>query len=319
MKSCGCASHETGRINGRIARGINYTNICCVKCGLDITDRFIKPNGQIIEYMSLYRFKHLMCVRCQKLTSSENGIKISHQYDKVELTQIQRDLIIGSILGDGTLERSPGLDHSNWGLSVKHGLKQSDYCKWKASILDKLITLIDYPTERIRFRTIKCKAISELAISFTKDGKKSIKYESLLDIGPMAFAIWYLDDGNLLPYRISKTGLKRKPEIRFATHSFTEEENVALSTVLTEKIGVKPTKCSWTCKRNFGSEDLLKIPKKFYGIRLYGDNAVKFIEYIKPYVDITKSGMGYKFNMTLRGPLDNKHTRSREQNRSIQS
>jgi len=52
-------------------------------------------------------------------------------------------------------------------------------------------------------------------------------------------------------------------------------------------------------------------PKRYYGIRLYGKNAEKFIDFVRPHADLDKSGMAYKFDLTLRGPLDNKHTRPR--------
>jgi len=307
-KSCGCLRQISPRICGKLHRKINYEKLKCFMCGKDIHNRFINDDGSIKEHLTFNRIKHLTCDSCLTQIEQSNGRKMLEINSHIEISKIQKDVIIGSILGDGSLASSP-VENGNYGLDVKHGLKQERYCLWKASLLGKLITKIDYPQDRIRFRTKKHKIITEIANRFIINGRKSIDYESISGCGPMCFVIWYMDDGSLLPYRTSKKGTIRKPEIRFSTNCFTENENLVLREILEKKLNIKTTRCSWISKICFNKR--LLIPKRAYGIRLYGDNAIKFLNYIKPYVDLEKSGMGYKFNTSLRGPLNNKHTRKR--------
>jgi len=309
--SCGCDRYDHCLKDGILKRTIHYNNISCSRCGKNQSHRFIRSDGSIIEHLTEARIHNITCKSCILNIAIENGRIISLKNDHIILTQTQIDVVVGSILGDGHLEQSPSPgDFAHWSLAVKHGLIQKEYCLWKAKLLSTIISNIDYPVDRIRFRTIKCQAISTLVNPFLKNGKKRITTKGIQNMGPLAFAIWYMDDGNLLPYRTSKNGQIRKPEIRFATNAFNEKENLILRNILEQKVDIKTTRCTWVSKRTFGGK-LLKIPKIYYGIRLYGENAEKFLEFIRSHVNLKESGMSYKFNLTMRGPLDNKHTRRR--------
>jgi len=309
-KSCGCLRKITAQRLGLSRRKINYNNIQCHICGKSLSYRFLNSDGSLKRPLCEKKINSLVCKPCHKLISKKNGHKVADLNSNIPISNLQIEIILGSILGDGHLEKSPAGKLSNYGLSVKHGLQQEKYCLWKASLLGDLITKIDYPRNRIRFRTKKHKLIRNIAKQFMVNGRKTITYDAIKNIGPIGLLIWYLDDGSLLPYRISKKGKTRKPEIRFSTNCFTDEENLIIRKVLKERMDIESTKCSWKATRNFRGEKL-KEPKRYYGIRLYGKNAEKFIDFVRPHADLNKSGMAYKFDLTLRGPLDNKHTRPR--------
>ena len=307
-KSCGCRKRFIQKELGQKRRIIDYSSLICQICGKNISSKFLDKHNNIIRRLTRNTLSHITCTNCFRQMARDNGRIPSIKNSQIEFTYIHEQVILGSFLGDGNFEKSPVDGNPQYGLSIKHGLKQTAYCLWKADLLGDLITKIDYPQGRIRVRTRKHAKITQIAKSLLKNGKKLATLHVISKLGPLGFAIWYLDDGNLLPNRLSKIGKFKKLEIRFATHSFSEEENQILRLVLKEKIKIDSTKCQWVIRTKFNGE-LLPKPKHFYGIRLYGENAEKFLTYIRPYVDWEKSGMSYKQDTTLRGPLDNKHTR----------
>lgn len=309
-RSCGCLQRTSSKRSGPSRRKIDYSAVSCHKCGKSLSKRFIGSDGLLKRVLCKNRLDRLACKKCHTGISKLNGRIPSERNSSIPFTKVHEDVVIGSILGDGSFEMSTVGKNPNWGLAVKHGLKQENYCLWKAYLLRSLLSKIDYPSERVRFRTVKHKAISKTALKMTNNGKKAVNEQIVSKMGPLGFAIWYLDDGNLLPYRISKIGKTKKPEIRFSTNSFTEEENLILRRVLEKRIRVKTTKCQWIARRSFNGAELSE-PKRFYGIRLYGENVEKFLAFIFPHVDWEVSGMAYKADTSLRGPLNNKHTRRR--------
>ncbi len=310
-RSCGCLQRTSSKRFGHLRRTIDYSAVRCHVCGKSLANRFLAEDGSRKKPLCEVRLDNLVCRRCHGNIARRNGRRTAEKNSNINLNEIHKDAIIGSVLGDGNLEQSPGGRLSNYGLTVKHGLKQEKYCLWKAFLLGDLVSKVDYPDGRVRFRTVKHGVISRIAARMSKNGRKAVDERFVSRMGPLGFAIWYLDDGNLLPNRVGKNGKTRKPEIRFATNSFTEEENLVLRKILEKRVGVKTTKCQWITHRSFGGVELPE-PKRFYGIRLYGENAEKFLDFIRPHVDWKASGMGYKADTTLRGPLDNKHTRRRK-------
>lgn len=306
-KSCGCLQRTSAKRSGPSRRRIDYDSVVCHICDMSLTHLFLNGDGSLKKGLCESRLSHLTCENCHGNISRRNGRIPSELNSSLPVSELQMDVIIGSILGDGSFECSPVSGNPNWSLAVKHGLKQKAYCLWKADLLGDLISTVDEPFERIRFRTKKHAVITTIAKKMVANGKKSVNEEFVRHMGPLGYAIWYLDDGNLLPNRIGKNGKARKPEIRFSSCSFNERENLLLRRIIEDKIGVKTTRCSWLSRSTFGKK--LDEPRRLFGIRLYGENAEKFLEFIRPFVDWRKSGMAYKMNTTVRGPLDNKHTR----------
>lgn len=269
---------------------IDYRSLVCARCGTNISRRFMNPDGKIIEYLSQRRIPHLSCSQCRKNINSDNGKIPSLMNSKIPFSEKHRDLVIGSILGDGHIEGGYGC--KNYSISIKHGLKQERYCIWKAGLFGGLLSSIDYPIDRVRIRTRKHYEITQIASLFLKDGKKVVSENGVSMMGPLAFAIWYLDDGCLSLPKIRSNGYLDHPVIRFSTNAFTSDEIEILSNALKVKIGVQPTKCSWTVKRRFGKK--LKSPMHYFGIRLYKDDVFSFLRYINHEVDWQGSGMTYK-------------------------
>jgi len=114
------------------------------------------------------------------------------------LSQLQKSLIIGTILGDGYLRIIPG--RKNALLEINHSFKAKDYVDWKYSIL-KNVT-VSPPKSRktnngriaYRFYTKQLPELTELYKMFYKDKKKIVPNN--LTLNSTILSVWYMDDGS---------------------------------------------------------------------------------------------------------------------------
>ena len=122
----------------------------------------------------------------------------------MNLTKRQTDVLVGTILGDGFLQKT---GEKNARLRLEHGHKQKDYCLCKGNIFGRLFQGKPNFLERIHPKSQKtykyCRWQSSSAPAFGKwrkyfypNGKKIIPN----DIGdfltqPISLAVWYMDDG----------------------------------------------------------------------------------------------------------------------------
>lgn len=146
------------------------------------------------------------------------------------LTQLERSIIIGSILGDGYLRIVRG--RKNALLEINHSYKQKDYVDWKHCQLKRLC--IGQPTKRntngsrvaYRFNTIQHPELTQLHSIFYRNGKKIIPQGIVLD--PIMVAVWYMDDGSKC----------RESDVYFNTQQFSQEDQMILSKLL-EKMNIE--------------------------------------------------------------------------------
>ena len=114
------------------------------------------------------------------------------------LTQEQKSLIIGTILGDGYLRVIP--KRKNAFLEVNHSAKQKDYVDWKYKILKSIVK--SEPKLRngngggvaYRFYTQCLPEITDMFTYFYKDRKKIIPDD--INIDEFSVAVWFMDDGS---------------------------------------------------------------------------------------------------------------------------
>ena len=89
--------------------------------------------------------------------------RIYHEMRKnIHLTELQRSIIIGTVLGDGSLIASRSKNHLR--LQIGHCITQKEYVFWKYEMLKDLI--LTPPTYQVknrswRFRTISHQEITE--------------------------------------------------------------------------------------------------------------------------------------------------------------
>lgn len=176
------------------------------------------------------------------------------------LTQLQREVIIGCILGDGYLRRLPG--RANAFLEINHSLKAKQYVDWKYSIL-KDITVsspkkrkIDQQRTGYRFFTKQHPEITRLYYQFYEKERKKIPAN--VELTPLSLAVWFMDDG-------SKT---KKGDVYFNSQQFSFKDQRRLLHAL----------------RKWGIRGRLNKDKNYYRIRIYKESIPRLIEIIKPYI-----------------------------------
>ena len=122
----------------------------------------------------------------------------------MKLTKQQTNVLIGTILGDGFLQKT---GEKNARLRLEHSQKQKDYVLWKGNIFGRLFQGKPTYLERIHPKSKEtykyCRWQSSAGPVFGKwrkyfypNGKKIIPN----DIGeiltePITLAVWYMDDG----------------------------------------------------------------------------------------------------------------------------
>lgn len=195
------------------------------------------------------------------------------------LTQVHRNVILGSILGDGCIERNGTYVR----LKIGHGLKQQDYVQWKSKLLEPFCahqprfvkgaihrkTGIRY--SRVEVSTFSLPVFEEYWQKFYVQGKKQIPEDiDKLLTEPLAIAVWFMDDG----YKRNDCNA-----LRINTDSFSYEDQQILQKCLL---------------KNFHVSTKIHRKGKFWNIYIPSTQASKFCELVKPYI---VPSMKYKISL----------------------
>lgn len=162
--------------------------------------------------------------------------------EKTVLTREQKSLIIGSLLGDGTMRVGRNAIHANF--KVEHGLAQKEYVLWKYEILKPLVFTEAKLSYRYRangekypkswwFRTIRHPLLTEIYQKFYesegyRNGKKLIPSDLETDLNPLSLSVWIMDDGCFY-----------KGKIDISTYSFSISDIEKLKEIFQEKFGIE--------------------------------------------------------------------------------
>lgn len=186
----------------------------------------------------------------------------------MQLTQRQDAIIIGTLLGDGCLERNG----RNVRLRLEHSKDQKSYLVWKFKELKSIVTgsvmkVRAYHKINKRFYdsyrayTFSHEAMHYYQNMFYLNNKKVIPnniFELLKD--PLSLAIWFMDDG----YKRNDCNA-----FRLGTDSFAKEEQALLQEALL---------------KNFGIETKMHKKGKYWNIYIPERESKKFVNIIKPYI-----------------------------------
>ena len=121
------------------------------------------------------------------------------------LSDQQYRLVLGSLMGDGSISRKP--DHAS-GRSIKsrfrfgHGPKQNEYALWKASMLEGVpLTISPHTKGGLSVDVTPLVELDELRDAVYIGGKKVFSWDYLKRLDAFALAIWYMDDGTFAERR----------------------------------------------------------------------------------------------------------------------
>lgn len=151
------------------------------------------------------------------------------------LTERQKIILIGKILGDGCLEKNG----RNTRLKIDQGEKQKDYVYWLYKEFIKLATKKPYYIKinsrykkvgHYRFNTYSLPFLNNYRKLFYKNRRKTIpRILNELLVDPLTLAVWYMDDGYK---RTDRSGAY------LCTSSFNQEEHKILLACLYNNFGL---------------------------------------------------------------------------------
>jgi ribosomal protein S17E len=176
------------------------------------------------------------------------------------LTSTQHAILIGSLLGDGTLRRQG--NRLNALFEVNHSFKHKTYVDWKFNNFQEFV--LTSPKSRrgkgtriaYRFTTRSLPVFTDYYNQFYVNGKKRIPYNLVLN--PLSLAVWFMDDGS-----------RTRSAFYLNTQQFTLPEQQFLQLVLL---------------KTFGLTSSLNRDKQYYRIRISSDSSKKVRNIVAPYV-----------------------------------
>jgi len=207
--------------------------------------------------------------------------EIEEYKSKLSLSERQKEILIGLILGDGHLEKL--YTPTSGRLKVEHSCKQKDYVDWiykefrnwvrsKPKAKKKKVWNKIY--QNYGFLTYGHRLLGEFQEKFYRKGKKIIPNDLEKDITPLGLAIWYMDDGSIKS--------RKHKGLFLNTQGFEKNDVERLQRMLKNKFGISST----TRKEKNGKQ-----------IYLGGKSGEEFITLIKPYII---PSMEYKIPRALR-------------------
>lgn len=211
-----------------------------------------------------------------------NGLALRRYKKELRLSSEQKELIIGSLLGDGNMRFSWSCPEANF--IVDHSADQKEYVYWKYKILKEWCLKKPIQTQRtyhknpnhklesFRFFTISHPEFTKLYKLFYRDGRKRIPL-NIKEILTSAFslAIWVMDDGS-----------RNKKALFLNTQGFPVNEQKILQECL---------------KTNFDLDSTINVHsfykgRKYYRIRLTTESTAYLFGLIQGFL---LPSMRYKF------------------------
>lgn len=180
------------------------------------------------------------------------------------LSEIQRSVLFGTLLGDGSLKRR-GNYHR---LHIKHSEKQISFVRYKYNIFSNITNMkINSFSQEVNgkqyrfseFVTLTHPEFTKVYQKFYPKGKKRVNNKVVEDFSnPLGLAVWYMDDGSA-----DYAGLS------FNTQCFYKKDVDLLRILLKDRFNLSTTK-----RRNKNGW-IIYIPKR---------DVSKFVNMIRPYV-----------------------------------
>lgn len=198
--------------------------------------------------------------------------KIEAHKKELKLTDRQKDILIGKVLGDGHLETKDG--GRTYRLKIEHSLKQKEYVNWlyeefkdwvltPPQVRTRFVVLRTVAGEydKYWFNTLSSGSFRFYAHQFYKDKKKIAPRLIKKMLTPLALAVWFMDDGSI------KSAAHKT--VFLNTHSFDAGSIKLLQKALMEKFGIKTA-----------------VRKEKYGRQIYflSETIDKFAEIVMPHI-----------------------------------
>lgn len=234
-----------------------------------------------------------------RLKKYRQGIYYTKYQYAIQLSKEEEQVLLGSLLGDGGIERI----NITGRFREAHSIKQKEYLLWKKPFLQKFIPNTRLYDVKYKYKNeVKLKSCIELKTKcfpilnkyynlFYPKGKKTITKEILNKITELGLLIWYLDDGN------------------YSYNGYSGSYFLATCGSLEKQKLIQ----EWFKKRwNLNTEIVTNKKRKDYLIRLNVKEGKQFFEILYPLFIKYKlpEKMKYKFGLNKEKQLKAKETRN---------
>jgi recombination protein RecA len=207
------------------------------------------------------------------------------------LSEQQWQVVLGGLMGDANL--SPNRrDRNGVRFRMGHGAAQAAYLDWKVSLLGNIDVSRRVDGRGSVFADFTpLPELGELQRAvYVVPGKKVISEEYLKALTPLAFAIWFMDDGS---FALRSKGLQERTNggsgrLQFGVESMTEGSRDRVVDHLRDTYGLD---VSWR-KAGAAQKAVLTFTT---------ESSKRFLELVAPYVH---PSMDYKLLPGLRGKLE---------------
>lgn len=176
------------------------------------------------------------------------------------LTSVQHAVLVGSLLGDGTLRKQG--TRTNALFEVNHAYAFKEYVDWKYLHFQEYV-LTPPKTRRgngmrvaYRFTTRSLPIFTAYYQWFYKEGRKKVPFDLVLE--PLMLAVWVMDDGS-----------KSRSSLYLNTQQFKQNDQLLLKKLL---------------DKTFGIECALNRDKQYFRLRVSTESTKKMKDIIRPYI-----------------------------------
>ncbi len=204
---------------------------------------------------------------------------------QVSLTEKEQNIIVGSILGDGSLSFSPRSRNAHY--REHYSYKQREYRIWKMNSIDSIQFRIE---KDVHLKSPSHPIFTELYNQFYYHGRKTITSANVkLLTHPIGLACLYLDDGTLMISAQCRryNNVYITPSIGLATMCFSGDECEILKQHILDKFSIE-----FKVKKYPSTKGYILVCQKI-------DDVYKFYETIHPFCCSIKS-MRYKWDIEYR-------------------
>ena len=208
--------------------------------------------------------------------------KIEEYKKTLKLSEFQRQVLIGTLLGDGCLEtQNRG---KTYRLKIEHSMTQKDYVDWKYKVF-KNFTLseprihkrMSYGSVRENhcFSTVSHGSLRFYGQQFYQNNKKVMPVMISKILTPLALAVWFMDDGSIKS--------KQHRALVIHSQSFNKKDLEKVIEILNKKYKIK----SVLRKRKDGNG---------YVLYLLSETINVFVDLVKEFI---LPSMKYKLGNTI--------------------
>ncbi len=182
----------------------------------------------------------------------------------MELNSRCKEIILGSLLGDGSLMIHKHYRNARY--SFRHSVKQKEYFFWKVKELKEISSKNCFWKQKdgkFRYQSLALESLTELYHLTHRRGKFFINQEWLKKLTPLSLATWWLDDGSLVTN--SRKGV-------FCTEGFNHRDLLILSQYLKDR---------WRVDSRIGRRG------NYYQLRIYSTEELKkFLRMILSHIPV---------------------------------